>query len=179
MKKIFFVLLPLLFISCNSIRFNNIDEEAGYNEPKEENPLDKFYSTTDDFTGNKFTHFNNPVSYPFTIYLGENGDRKWLRITFSYIGRDWIFFKSATLKNANGDLYNVTISYFEKETNVRYGGVSEHLDQHLSPEEADKLEDFLSVGGVVLRLAGDHYYKDSKISDEAVEAYCELIQISH
>ena len=141
MKKIFllsFVLFSLIFISCGST------SSGGYDT------WDLFYTDTDSFNGNSFTHYKKPYRNPFTVYLGENNGQKWLRITFRYTGSSWIFFKKAMIKNSDNELITFNIPYFDKKTDILSSGVEEYVDLYLSPEDAEKLEKILQKDNVVV-----------------------------
>ena len=100
------------------------------------------------------------------IYISEE-KTKTLRISFQYYGGGWIFFKTATLINSNGDKIAFTFKPFDKKNHVESSGnVSESIDQILSIKDGMNIYELIkkNKNGVKLRLSGE-YYKDYEIDE--------------
>ncbi len=102
-----------------------------------------------------FTHYSN--TNRVSIYAGySKGSSPWLRLTMSYAGDDWIFFKTAQL-SFDGDTRTFPFDdYTEKKSDNSGGEVWEWIDISISQAEIDWLRKFANSKNAKMRLSGKY-----------------------
>ncbi len=102
-----------------------------------------------------FTHYSN--TNRVSIYAGySEGSSPWLRLTMSYAGDDWIFFKTAQL-SFDGDTRTFPFNdYTEKKSDNSGGEVWEWIDISISQAEIDWLRKFANSKNAKMRLSGKY-----------------------
>jgi outer membrane murein-binding lipoprotein Lpp len=101
-----------------------------------------------------FEHYANMNR--MSIYLGDNGTKKWLRLKMSYKGEDWIFFEHAYL-SYDDKTFTVPFDEFEeKESDNSVGGVWEWIDVSVSDEMLKFLREFAESPNAKMRLSGKY-----------------------
>ena len=101
-----------------------------------------------------FTHYTN--TNRTSIYMGDNGSNRWLRLQMSYQGDDWIFFEHAYLSydgNTKEIVYN---KYDDKETDNGGGGVWEWIDLTVTKDVETFLREFAKSKNAKMRLTGKY-----------------------
>lgn len=99
-------------------------------------------------------------------YLGQDGDRYWLRMIANYTGDDWVFFESLLI-SVDGELYSRSLDYFDITRDNGGGVVWEYIDVDASNDYyTDLLWAIASSDETIVRFQGDSYYYDLTISDE-------------
>ena len=112
-----------------------------------------------------FTHHTN--SNRVSIYAGYiKGSSPWLRLTMSYDGEDWIFFKTAQL-SFDGDTRTFPFDdYTEKKSDNGGGEVWEWMDISISQADIDWLRKFANSKNAKMRLSGKYTETRNLTSDE-------------
>jgi outer membrane murein-binding lipoprotein Lpp len=122
--------------------------------------LNKLKKKVDDISGitwyqqSNFTHYNN--SNLTSIYLGENGNNRWLRIKMSYKGDDWIFFDKAFLSYEGNTIEVLFDDYEDKESDNAGGYVWEWIDLNLTSDVEAFLRKFANSTDAKMRLSGKY-----------------------
>jgi hypothetical protein len=101
-----------------------------------------------------FTHYTN--TYLTSIYMGEKGNRRWLRLQMSYKADDWIFFEKAYLSYDGITKEIVFDKYDEKETDNGSGGISEWIDVKVSSDMESFLREFAKSKKAKMRFSGKY-----------------------
>lgn len=121
------------------------------------NKLKKNYDDISGVTWYKqpyFTHYTN--SNLTSIYLGDDGSSRWLRLKMSYTGEDWIFFERAYL-SYEGNTEEILFSrYDNKKTENSGGKVWEWIDVGVTKEVEMFLREFANSKDAKMRLSGKY-----------------------
>lgn len=120
------------------------------------NKLRKNYDDVSGITWYKqpyFTHYTN--TNLTSIYMGENGSNRWLRLMMSYKGDDWIFFERAYLSYDGNTKEIVFDKYDDKETE-NDGGVWEWIDLTVTKDVEMFLREFAKSKSAKMRLTGKY-----------------------
>lgn len=119
--------------------------------------LRKKYDDVSDITWYRqpyFTHYTN--TNLTSIYIGDNGSYRWLRIMMSYQGDDWIFFERAYLSYDGNTKEIIFNEYDDKKTENSGGGVWEWIDISVSSDVLSFLRDFSNSKNAKMRLSGKY-----------------------
>tara|TARA_B100000795_G_scaffold256048_1_gene228194 strand:- start:428 stop:1258 length:831 start_codon:yes stop_codon:yes gene_type:complete len=101
-----------------------------------------------------FTHYSN--TNLTSIYMGEKGSSKWLILTMSYTGDDWIFFDNAIL-SYDGNSKTISFDkYKEKETDNSGGSVWEWIDVSVDNGLESFLREFAKSKNAKMRFSGKY-----------------------
>ena len=101
-----------------------------------------------------FTHYSN--TNLTSIYMGEKGSSKWLILTMSYAGDDWIFFDNAIL-SYDGNSKTISFDkYKDKETDNSGGNVWEWIDVSIDKSLEIFLREFAKSKNAKMRLSGKY-----------------------
>ena len=101
-----------------------------------------------------FTHYSN--TNLTSIYMGEKGSSKWLILTMSYAGDDWIFFDNAIL-SYDGNSKTISFDkYKEKEKDNSGGNVWEWIDVSIDKGLEIYLREFAKSKNAKMRLSGKY-----------------------
>ena len=101
-----------------------------------------------------FTHYTN--TNLTSIYIGDNGSLKWLRLMMSYQGDDWIFFKRAYLSYDGNTKEIIFNEYDDKETENSGDGVWEWIDLTVTKDVEMFLGEFAKSKNAKMRLSGNY-----------------------
>lgn len=101
-----------------------------------------------------FTHYTN--TNLTSIYMGDNGSNRWLRLMMSYKGDDWIFFERAYLSYDGNTKEIVFNKYDDKETENSGGGVWEWIDLTVTKDVEMFLREFAKSKDAKMRLSGKY-----------------------
>jgi uncharacterized lipoprotein YehR (DUF1307 family) len=108
-----------------------------------------------------FTHYTN--TNLTSIYMGDNGTNRWLRLMMSYEGDDWIFFERAYL-SYDGNTKEIVFNEFnDKETENSGGRVWEWIDLTVTKDVEMFLREFAKSKAAKMRLSGK-YTKTRKLT---------------
>jgi len=121
------------------------------------NKLRKKYDDVSGITWYKqpyFTHYTN--TNLTSIYMGDNGSSRWLRLMMSYKGDDWIFFERAYLSYDGNTKEIVFDKYDDKETENSGGGVWEWIDLTITKDVEMFLREFAKSKDAKMRLTGKY-----------------------
>ncbi|WP_286760715.1 hypothetical protein [Salegentibacter sp. UBA1130] len=121
------------------------------------NKLRKNYDDVSGITWYKqpyFTHYTN--TNLTSIYMGENGTNRWLRLQMTYKGDDWIFFERAYLSYDGNTKEIVFNKYDDKETDHSGGGVWEWIDLTVTKDVEMFLREFAESNSAKMRLTGKY-----------------------
>jgi hypothetical protein len=121
------------------------------------NKLRKKYDDVSDITWYKqpyFTHYTN--TNLTSIYMGESGNSRWLRLMMSYQGDDWIFFESAYLSYDGNTKEIIFDKYDDKKTENSGGGVWEWIDLTVTKDVESFLREFAKSKNAKMRLSGKY-----------------------
>ena len=122
--------------------------------------LNKLKKSFDDVSGITwykqpyFTHYTN--TNLTSIYLGDNGSNRWLRLMMSYQGDDWIFFEHAYLSYDGNTKEIIFDKYDDKETENSGGGVWEWIDLTVTKDVEMFLREFAKSKNAKMRLTGKY-----------------------
>lgn len=122
--------------------------------------LNKLKKSHDDVSGITwykqpyFTHYTN--TNLTSIYLGENGSHRWLRLMMSYQGDDWIFFERAYLSYDGNTKEVLFDKYDNKETDNSGGGVWEWITVSVTNDMEMFLREFAKSKNAKMRLSGKY-----------------------
>ena len=101
-----------------------------------------------------FTHYSN--TNLTSIYMGEKGSSKWLILTMSYAGDDWIFFDNAIL-SYDGNSKTISFDkYKDKETDNSGGSVWEWIDVSVDNGLESFLREFAKSKNAKMRFSGKY-----------------------
>jgi hypothetical protein len=120
------------------------------------NKLRKNYDDVSGITWYKqpyFTHYTN--TNLTSIYMGDNGSSRWLRLIMSYEGDDWIFFERAYLSYEGNTKEIVFNKYDDKETE-NDGSVWEWIDLTVTKDVEMFLREFAKSKSAKMRLMGKY-----------------------
>ena len=122
--------------------------------------LNKLRKSHDDVSGVTwykqpyFTHYTN--TNLTSIYIGDNGSNRWLRLMMSYKGDDWIFFERAYL-SYDGKTKEIPFNeYDDKETENGSGGVWEWIQVSVTSDIESFLREFAKSKNAKMRLTGKY-----------------------
>jgi len=130
--------------------------------------LNKLKKRHDDVSGTTwykqpyFTHYNN--SNLTSIYMGEEGSSRWLRLKMSYNGENWIFFENAYLSYDGNTKEIIFDRYKEKKTENDGGEVWEWIDLTVTKDVEMFLREFAKSKNAKMRLSGK-YSKTRTLTD--------------
>ena len=96
-------------------------------------------------------------------YIGQEGDRVWLRLTYNYTDDDWVFFKKVTIA-PDDERYTRTFNYFDITRDNGGGDVWEYIDTEVSQDDIEMLWAIANSGETLVRFEGDDYSSDFTIS---------------
>jgi hypothetical protein len=119
--------------------------------------LKKNHDDVSDITWYKqpyFTHYTN--TNLTSIYMGESGNHRWLRLMMSYKGDDWIFFERAYLSYDGNTKEIIFDKYDDKETENSGGGVWEWIDLTVTKDVELFLREFAKSKKAKMRLSGKY-----------------------
>ena len=121
--------------------------------------LKKLKKKHDDVSG--ITWYKQPYFIHYTntnltsIYIGDNGSSKWLRLKMSYQGDDWIFFKSAYL-SYDGNTKEIIFNEYDDKETEHGGGVWEWIDLTVTKDVEFFLKEFAKSKNAKMRLSGKY-----------------------
>lgn len=121
------------------------------------NKLIKRYDDVSGITWYKqpyFTHYTN--SNRTSIYMGDDGSKRWLRLMMSYEGEDWIFFERAFLSYEGNTIEIIFSRYDDKETENSGGSVWEWIDLTVTKDVEIFLREFARSKDAKMRLSGKY-----------------------
>ena len=101
-----------------------------------------------------FTHYSN--TNLTSIYMGEKGSSKWLILTMSYKGDDWIFFDNAILSYDGNSKTILFDKYDEKKTDHSGGSVWEWIDVSVDNGLESFLREFAKSKNAKMRFSGKY-----------------------
>jgi hypothetical protein len=122
--------------------------------------LKKLKKNYDDVSG--ITWYKQPYFIHYTntnltsIYLGDNGTSRWLRLMMTYQGDDWIFFEKAYLSYDGNTKEIVFDKYENKETENSGGGVWEWIDVKVTKDLETFLREFSKSKNAKMRFTGKY-----------------------
>lgn len=119
--------------------------------------LRKKYDDVSDITWYRqpyFTHYTN--TNLTSIYIGDNGSYRWLRLMMSYQGDDWIFFERAYLSYDGNTKEIIFNEYDDKKTENSGGGVWEWIDLTVTSDVELFLREFAKSKNAKMRLSGKY-----------------------
>ncbi len=119
--------------------------------------LRKKYDDVSDITWYKqpyFTHYTN--TNLTSIYMGESGNHRWLRLMMSYKGDVWIFFERAYLSYDGNTKEIVFNEYEDKKTENSGDGVWEWIDLTVTKDVESFLREFAKSKNAKMRLSGKY-----------------------
>jgi hypothetical protein len=101
-----------------------------------------------------YRHYNNLNLT--SVYMGDNGSKKWLRLKMSYGGDDWIFFDRAYL-SYDGNTKQIPFDeYRDKETENDGGEVWEWIDVAVTDDIEMFIREFALSKNAKMRLTGKY-----------------------
>nr|WP_320021246.1 hypothetical protein [uncultured Draconibacterium sp.] len=101
-----------------------------------------------------FTHYTN--TNLTSIYMGESGNSRWLRLMMSYQGNDWIFFEHAYLSYDGNTKEIIFDKYDDKKTENSGDGVWEWIDLSVTKDVESFLREFAKSKNAKMRLSGKY-----------------------
>lgn len=101
-----------------------------------------------------FTHYTN--TNLTSIYMGDDGTSRWLRLMMSYKGEDWIFFENAYLSYEGNTKQIIFNKYKDKEKENSGEGVWEWIDVVVTKDLEMFLRDFAKSKDAKMRLSGKY-----------------------
>lgn len=120
------------------------------------NKLKKKYDDVSGITWYKQPYFIHYTNTNLTsIYMGDNGSSRWLRLMMSYKGDDWIFFERAYLSYDGKTKEIIFDKYDDKETE-NDGGVWEWIDLTVTKDVEAFLREFAKSKNAKMRLSGKY-----------------------
>ena len=108
-------------------------------------------------------------------YMGQEGDRVWVRIIYNYTADDWVFFKKVTIA-ADDQRFYKSFSYFDVSRDNGGGRVWESMDDD-GTNDIDMLWAIANSKEAIVRFEGDDYYRDITIRDSDKEAIRQLLTV--
>jgi len=111
-----------------------------------------------------FTHYTN--SNKTSIYMGESGSNRSLRLIMSYKGDNWIFFERAYLSYDGNTKEIVFDRYGDKKTENDGGVVWEWIDVNIKGDVVSFLREFAKSPNAKMRLSGKYTKTRSLSSNE-------------
>lgn len=121
------------------------------------NKLRKNYDDVSGITWYKqpyFTHYTN--TNRTSIYMGDNGSNRWIRLQMTYQGDDWIFFERAYLSYDGNTKEIIFDKYDDKETDNGNGGVWEWIDLTVTKDVENFLREFAKSKNAKMRFTGKY-----------------------
>ena len=109
-------------------------------------------------------------------YMGQEGDREWLRLLCNYTGDDWVFFKQLTFA-VDGERYYKTFSYFDVTRDNGGGDVWEYIDLEVSDADIELLWAIANSQETIVRYEGDDYSYDLTITDGDKQAIRDVLTV--
>ena len=100
-----------------------------------------------------FTHYTN--TNLISIYIGDDGSSKWLRLLMSYKGDTWIFFEQAFLSYDENTIEIFFDKYSEKKTENE-AEVWEWIDVKVTRDVEEFLRAFAKSKNAKMRLSGKY-----------------------
>ena len=100
-----------------------------------------------------FTHYTN--TNLTSIYIGDKGSYRWLRLMMSYKGDEWIFFKRAYLSYDGNTKEIIFDQYKDKETE-NDSDVWEWIDLEVNKDVESFLREFAKSKNAKMRLSGKY-----------------------
>jgi len=139
-----------------------IEQERKIEQEKQEKlkALKKLKKEHDDISGNTwyyqpyFTHYNNRNL--ISIYMGDNGYSRWLRLKMSYNGDNWIFFENAYLSYEGNTKTIYFNEYQDKKSDNSGGSVWEWIDVSVTTDIESFLREFAKSKDAKMRLSGKY-----------------------
>jgi hypothetical protein len=120
------------------------------------NKLSKNYDDVSGITWYKQPYFRHYTNTNLTsIYMGEKGSQRWLRLMMSYKGDDWIFFERAYLSYDGNTKEIIFDKYDDKETE-NDSGVWEWIDLTVTKDVEMFLREFAKSKSAKMRLTGKY-----------------------
>ena len=101
-------------------------------------------------------------------YLGQEGDRAWVRLLFNYTGDDWVFFKKVTVVADEQRFYKF-FNYFDIVRDNGGGDVWEYIDTDGS-SDIEMLWAIANSAETIVRFEGDDYSHDFTVKASDKEA---------
>ncbi len=118
--------------------------------------LKKKYDDVSDIKWYKQPYFIHYTNTNLTsIYMGDNGSSRWLRLKMSYKGDGWIFFERAYLSYDGNTKEIIFDKYDDKETE-NDGGVWEWIDLTVTKDVESFLREFAKSKNAKMRLSGKY-----------------------
>ena len=111
-------------------------------------------SNIDWYNQRYFTHYNN--TNLTSIYMGDKGGNPWIRLTMSYTGDDWIFFKKAYLSYDGNTIEIPFNEYEDKKTDNDGGDVWEWIDVSIDDNTKEFLREMANSKNAKMRLSGKY-----------------------
>ena len=121
--------------------------------------LKKLKKKYDDVSGT--TWYKQPYFIHYTntnltsIYMGDNGSSRWLRLKMSYEGDDWIFFEKAYL-SYDGNTKEIIFNKYDDKETENDGGVWEWIDLSITKDVESFLRKFATSKNAKMRLSGKY-----------------------
>lgn len=110
-------------------------------------------------------------------YLGQEGDRVWLRLVCNYTADDWVFFKQITFA-ADDERFTKYFNYFDITRDNGGGDVWEYIDVDVSEGNYEEILSAIADSSeAIVRFEGDDYYRDFTISAGDKEAIRQMLTV--
>jgi flagellar basal body-associated protein FliL len=108
---------------------------------------------------------NGDESFSFYVYMGEQGNKTWLRMTTGFETLDWVFTKNIIVK-ADEHRFNIPFdSLKDMEGEALYGGrISEWVDILVDNDLIVNLKMVIDSSEAKVRFTGDNYYTEHTIN---------------
>jgi len=106
-----------------------------------------------------FTHYTN--TNLTSIYMGDNGSSRWLRLMMSYEGDSWIFFDRAFL-SYDGNTKEIIFNEYNDKSTDNDSDVWEWIDLTVNKDVESFLREFAKSKNAKMRLSGK-YTKTRKL----------------
>ena len=142
-----------------------------------EKKLQSFKKTTDEFEGSSFyrdsrapNYTNIDFIYP---YIGEKGDRFWLRLKMQYEADDWLFIDNAIFL-VDGEKYPVSGNW---ERDNDGGRIWEWLDLPVEPSGVMLLEKIANSQTTKVRFVGNKYHNDRTLTKKEKDIIKNTLEI--
>lgn len=166
MKKILLMLIPLMFVGCMSNIFTNFKRDG------------EILYYFDNIKNIKYIRHVDSGSYrmPFILEIVEMNNKRNIVIIYKYTGNEWLFFNEIYTVGSNNYKLVDRMNSYEKETDIKYGKVTEYYRKALGKYEIDLLEKILSSRSVLVRMYGDKNVKDFKLDKEDINAMLYIIK---
>lgn len=132
-------------------------EKAKQEKLKALKKLKKKHDDISGITWYKQPYFNHYANTNLTsIYIGDNGSSRWLRLMMSYKGDDWIFFEKAYLSYDGNTEEIVFDKYDNKKTDNGAYSVWEWFDITVSSDIESFLRKFSKSKNAKMRFVGKY-----------------------